>query len=100
MKIKCEDCVLKCKDPKVNYGWLDPHIENVFFPTKLVVISTAPRRSPTRTGQVVIEFAAFFAVCKMIFDQGVILLLLDFVFTLIYYYQFGSSTLGDIIKRT
>ena len=26
VKIKREDCVLKCEDPKVNYGWLDPQI--------------------------------------------------------------------------
>ena len=21
---KCEDCILKCEDPKINSGWLDP----------------------------------------------------------------------------
>ena len=30
VNIKCEDCVRKCEDPKVNYGWLDPHIYAVY----------------------------------------------------------------------
>ena len=25
VKIKLEDCILKCKAPKINYGWLDPY---------------------------------------------------------------------------
>ena len=24
-KIKCEDCILKCEDPKLDSGWLDHH---------------------------------------------------------------------------
>ena len=26
MKIKCEDCILKCEDRKTNFGWSDPHV--------------------------------------------------------------------------
>ena len=26
VKIKCEDCILKCEDPKINSCWLDPRI--------------------------------------------------------------------------
>ena len=29
VKIKCENYVLKCEDPKVNYGWLDPIFEYI-----------------------------------------------------------------------
>ena len=25
VKIKCEDCILKCEDPKSNFDRLDPH---------------------------------------------------------------------------
>ena len=28
MKLKCEDCILKCEDPNVNFGWLDSHEKN------------------------------------------------------------------------
>ena len=28
VKIKCEDCILKCEDPKINCGWLDPPFWN------------------------------------------------------------------------
>ena len=28
VKIKCEDCILKCEDRKTNFGWSDPHYDS------------------------------------------------------------------------
>ena len=28
VKIKCEDCILKCEDHKIKSGWLDPHVRS------------------------------------------------------------------------
>ena len=25
-KTKCEDCIINCGDPKINFGWLDPNL--------------------------------------------------------------------------
>ena len=30
-KIKCEDCILKCEDPKINSCWLDSHNPTLWF---------------------------------------------------------------------